>query len=155
FGDVADTAVGQVDGGVATMLPTLPTLQGVAATVRGDGVSIRFQPVDGAKDYRVYVLPANGDVSTAADGHTVVHNATYRCAGDRVAPVVHADAEQDQQSEESHTIVVGQVFGFARTMNDATLGYVFTEPGDGRMPVYAMGDPSDGSDTLYYFQRWN
>jgi len=54
-----------------------------------------------------------------------------------------------------HTFVNHDVLGFTRTLADATLGYVYTSPGPGRVPVYALGDPSPGADNPCYFHRWN
>jgi hypothetical protein len=141
--------------GVATALPPLPTLTNVWGTVTGDSVKIHFDPVDGAKDYRVYVLPADGDVSAAGDGHVSVRNATYRCAGDRMAPAPSLDAVT-QASSWMHTLVDNQpVDGYTRPLAEATLGYVFATPASDRKPVYALGDPGGNADNECYFGRWN
>src|SRR5262245_4838038 len=50
---------GEEDTSVETDLPGLPRMQNVKASVVHDSVSISFEPVDGARDYRVYVLPNN------------------------------------------------------------------------------------------------
>jgi hypothetical protein len=47
---------GEPDTSVQTALPPIPALIGVTARVVGDSASISFVPVEGAKDYRVYVL---------------------------------------------------------------------------------------------------
>lgn len=146
---------GEPDTSVQTALPELPQLPSVTATTIGGSVSIRFEPVDGARDYRVYVLPNDSAVSSEADGFVTVTNATYRCAGDRQTPRVSKDKEPLQQSEGILTIVEGKpIDGVTRTLADATLGYVYLKPGTGRVPVYAMGDPSPGGDNACYHQRW-
>src|SRR5688572_32883070 len=53
---------GQPDGSVETALPPLPRLPGVTAGVVGDSVNITVVPVEGARDYRVYVLPKDDDI---------------------------------------------------------------------------------------------
>jgi hypothetical protein len=135
-------------------LPDLPELIGVRARVRGDNVAIAFDPVDGAKDYRVYVLPERGSVSVDASGDASIVNGTYRCAGVRVAPRVATDLEPSAQSEAMRTLVEHGVEGVSRTLDDATLGYVFATPGPERVPVFALGDPSPDADNHCYFQRW-
>jgi hypothetical protein len=136
-----------------TDLPKLPELGVLSASVRGDSVEASVLPFDGARDYRIYELPANADISQQS-GRVIVRNATYRCAGNQQAPVVRTDGEQDQASEETHTVVVGDVFGYARTQADSVLGYVFEREGAGRIPVYALGDPSESADIGFFFQRY-
>ena len=47
------------------------------------------------------------------------------------------------------------VEGYTRALDEATLGYVFTTPGDDRIPVYAMGDSHINADnTDCYEMRW-
>src|SRR5689334_22979373 len=74
-GDVGGD-VGTVVGGPATppatALPPLPTLTNVVTRTTGDSVRISFDPFDGAADYRVYVLPADGDIDAAADGQLTI-----------------------------------------------------------------------------------
>src|SRR5882724_4470636 len=82
--------VGQLTAAPSTKLPELPILTNVVALQGGDGASISFDPVDGALDYRVYPLPDDGDLTVAGDNSIVVHNGTYRCAGNREAPPVYA-----------------------------------------------------------------
>lgn len=125
------------------------TLPNVRAEVVGSTARILFDPRAAAKDYRVYVLPAKGDVS----GDTV-QNATYRCAG--TYEVVGAIHEEDPlpQSYAVHTIIDSDVEGFKRSAADATLGYVFTTPAPDRVPVYALGDSAPDGDNDCYFQRW-
>lgn len=146
---------GQPDTSVKTALPAVPSLLAVKAAAVGDSVNLSVEPVAGAKDYRVYVLPADSDVSSTSDGHVTVKNATYRCAGNRQSPRVSTDATPLQQSEAINTVVEETVEGYKRTLPEATLGYVFVTPGDGRVPVYALGDPGPTADNNCFFQRWS
>jgi hypothetical protein len=142
------------DTSVATALPPLPRMSNVAASTAGDAVNITFDAVDGARDYRVYPLPADTDVSTA-DGALVVRNATYRCAGNRQTPAATMDGAEQVQSGSVKTLVDGQdVGGHKRAPSEATLGYVYVRPGPGRIPVYALGDSGPDSDNACYFMRW-
>src|SRR5262249_51186258 len=82
-----------------------------------------------------------------------VKNAIYRCGGNRQAPDAPMDGAQGVLGG-TKTLVDGQsVGGFTRVLADATLGYVYVSPGDGRVPVYAVGDPSPNADNCL-FQRW-
>jgi hypothetical protein len=128
-------------GSVDTKLPPLPTLTNVTASVNGDAANFSFDPVDGAKDYRIYVLPADSDITANSDGTLTVKNALYRCSGQRPALFML----QDQKSTDTNnsnaggtTIVNGNVAGFNRTEADEQLGYVYTGPGAGRSPVYVL-----------------
>ena len=145
---------GQIDT-PSTKLPPLPGMTNVVALQGGDGASITFDPVDGALDYRVYVLPADGDLTVAADKSFVIKNGTYRCAGDREAPPVYADNEPTIGGQAIHTLVdKQQVAGYMRTMAEATLGYVYPVPGPGRVPVYALGEGDPNADNSCYFGRY-
>jgi hypothetical protein len=117
-------------------------------------VTISFDLVDGAKDYRVFALPQDADVLTLPGGDVGVRNGTYRCAGDREVPPVPTDSEPPVQSGFMHTYVNRDVQGFTRTLAAATLGYVYTSSGAGRVPVYALGDPAPTADNSCYFHRW-
>jgi hypothetical protein len=131
--------VGQLDGGVSTKLPPLPPLGNVLAAANGDGVSITFDPVDQALDYRVYPLPSDADVDLQPDGTIVVKNATYRCAGAREDLYMLVDQPTVNDNAAGGTTVInGAVDGFTRSESDATLGYVYTTAGPGRLPVYAL-----------------
>ena len=145
----------EVVSDVSTTLPKLPSLHGVKGSVAGDSVRVSFEPIAGAKDYRIYLLPKDADVTAASDGHVTVKNAIYRCAGDRMAPAASVDAVSSA-SGWVRTLVDGQkVGGYTRTLADATLGFVYDTPGPGRIPVYALGDPSAKADNECYFGRWN
>jgi hypothetical protein len=148
-------AVGAVDGGVTTKLPALPALSNVQATLDDDSASITFDPFDGARDYRVYPLPADGDVSVNGDGTIAVKNGTYRCAGTRETPIPQVDNATALPGESVHTQVDQQmVGGFMRTLANATLGYVYTQPGPGLVPVYAIGEADVNADSNCFFARW-
>ncbi|HXI54554.1 MAG TPA: hypothetical protein VNO55_00720 [Polyangia bacterium] len=149
------TSVEQLPTAPATKLPALPGMTHVVAWQGDDSVSITFDPVDGARDYRVYALPADGDVIVSPDGGVVVHGATYRCAGTREAPPTYVDAEPMVPGGAIHALVDQQmVGGHLRTLADATLGHVYTDPGPGRVPVYALGESDPNGDTTCFFARW-
>jgi hypothetical protein len=118
---------------VQTALPPLPFLRNVTAIVRDDSAAISFEPVEGAVDYRVYPLPADGDISVGQDGLVTVKNAIYRCSGDRQTFNVPNNLGGRGTTSGQYSIKAS-----ANADNAAnTLGYVFLEPGDGRIPVYA------------------
>jgi len=126
-------------------VPLLPKLRNVIAVTDGDRVSVTFEPVDGAADYRIYPLPDATNVSVDGTGFVTVANQTYRCAGDREAPSAPLDTA-DHAGSWVATRVAFEVAGFSRTAADATLGHVFVEPGAGRLPVYAAGDDAPSAD---------
>src|SRR5262249_41850621 len=138
------TLVGSVTD-VTTSLPMLPPLSNVVGEVTGDTVVVHFQPVDGARDYRIYELPDESRIHASAS-QVIIDNATYRCAGDREAVSVPTDGADDPGGSWTRTYVAHDVDGFTRTEPDATLGYVYVTAGDGRTPVYALGDPSAYAD---------
>jgi hypothetical protein len=146
---------GEPDLSVKTALPPLPRFQSVSAVANGDSVSITVEPIVGAKDYRVYPLPKDEDISTAASGEVMVKNAIYRCGGDRQSPAQVTDNKPGGQSDYMRAIVDGkEVEGFRRTLASATLGHVYVTPGPGRIPVYAVGDPAPNADNDCYHMRW-
>jgi hypothetical protein len=149
----AANAAGSI-GSPDTTLPPLPVLSGVEASVSGDSVSIRFEPLEDAVDYRVYELPANQDITIEGDDVTI-RNATYRCAGNRQTPFVTMDGAEQVASGYMKTLVDGQdVGGYTRTLDEATLGHAYAEPGRDRVPVYALGDSDPLSENENYFMRW-
>jgi hypothetical protein len=122
----------------------------VVADAAGGDVRIRFDPLEKAQDYRVYVLPKQGDV--AGDN---VKNATYRCAGNYEVPLAGNEDQPVPNGGAIRTRIASKVQGFTRAASDATLGYVFTTPSADRVPVYALGDPDVDSDNVAcYFARW-
>lgn len=154
------TVPGEPDTSVQTALPAVPALINVSAITTGDSTLIKYDPVDGAKDYRVYVLPADEDITALDDGHVTVQNAIYRCAGDRQTPPLLPDdapsiTERTNYYDKFRSKVDGSdVEGYKRTLNEATLGYVYTTPGDGRIPVFSMGDPAGTADNQCPGQAW-
>lgn len=156
-GSLLPVTVGEVDPNAPpdSGLPPLPRLTSVRAGAVGDSVSISFDPVEGAVDYRVYELPSPDVISTGSDGSISVEGAVFRCAGQRQAPRVPMDAEPQLPSGALRTLVDNQdVKGYTRTLAEATLGYVFQEPGDGRVPVYALGESDPSADNPCYFHRY-
>ncbi|HEX4384528.1 MAG TPA: hypothetical protein VH083_16315 [Myxococcales bacterium] len=128
----------------------LPAMTNVQSAVRVDNVSVSFDPVDGAVDYRIYPVP------TGAVASIPTTNVVYRCAGQREAFPVALDSEKDFNSAFAvHSRVNSAVMGFTRTTADATLGYVWPTAGDGRVAVYSLGDPSSSGDTNCFFHRFN
>jgi hypothetical protein len=116
----------------------------VRACTTGDAVNVTFDPLDAAADYRIYPLPADSDVSVAADGSIVVKNAIYRCAGHREAlymlnDIVSPNPGWNDNSAGGTTIQNGTIEGYMRTEADAQLGYVYTTPAPDRLAVYVVG----------------
>jgi hypothetical protein len=123
-------------------------LTNVVATLREDSVGIDFDPVDGAVDYRVYLLPDMSDVTVNSDSSLTIKNATYRCAGLRqtydLPNGVNIDTSQGGCLGSGYTGPLA--FGpntncpwTASIPSNPTLGYVYVEAGAGRVPVYAVG----------------
>ncbi len=129
-----------------TELPELPALVNVNAVATHDSVFISFDPIDGARDYRVYVLPDDEDITVEDDGYLSIQNAIYRCAGDRQTPPTEIDDETIEGNPTNTRVDNQKVAGFTRTLDDARLGYVFATPGEGRVPVYALGEGEADSD---------
>ncbi|HWB74142.1 MAG TPA: hypothetical protein VG755_04285 [Nannocystaceae bacterium] len=141
-GDTGPIDVACADGRITAPFAALPELARVQGIVRGTGVALQFEPVDGARDYRVYALPS-ADAVSEVDGEVHVENATYRCAGDRAA----IDLPYFQNGYLTvDTAIAGDIAGYTRNEDESTLGYVFTIEGDGRVPVYALGSPESGHD---------
>lgn len=120
-------------------LPTLPRIENVQVTMRGSTAIVTFEPVEGARDYRIYQRPANADVLVGANGELAVRNAVYRCAGD--LPYSRRDELPYYPFDRS---ISGEIQGYRRTEADSTLGYVYLTPGPGRQPVYRMGRTHGG-----------
>lgn len=141
---------GPLEGGaipVMSSLPALPGLENVRACVNGDAINVTFDPLDGAADYRIYPLPADGQIATNPDGTVTVQDAIYRCAGHREALYMLVDEPTvNDNAAGGTTILNGDVEGFTRAESDATLGYVFGAPGEGRTPVYVLGNSDAGTE---------
>jgi Repeat of unknown function (DUF5648) len=131
-------------------LPDAFGLPNVKGQVDGSNVRITFDPQADARDYRVYVLPKKEQIVEGG-----VRDAVYRCAGESSVPRVPQDDEMTEKVPGVKTRVVGKVGPYTRTLEDATLGYVFTTPAEDRLPVYALGDPDLKADNITcYEQRW-
>jgi hypothetical protein len=135
---------GEASTPIDTALPSLPELGNLRACTSGDAVSVTFDPVDGAVDYRIYALPADDAIETGPDGTVVIENTLYRCAGHREGLYMLVDVQPNDEgwndnSAGGMTIVNGDVQGFVRSDADATLGHVYTTEGEGRVPVHVLG----------------
>jgi len=125
----------------------LPNVKGV---IEGSNVRITFDPQGDARDYRVYALPAKGAVKGDA-----IQGAVHRCAGAYEVPSPALEDAKIPENPGIRTRAATPVGGMARAAADATLGYVFTTPGDDRVPVYALGDPNIKADNAdCYYMRW-
>ncbi len=124
---------------VDSALPALPALVGLQACINGDALNVTFEPLDDAVDYRIYPLPSDDDITVDGSGNVVIENAVYRCAGTREALRMIEDTSANDNAAGGATVVNGNVEGFSRSEANAQLGYVYTTPGDGRVPVYVIG----------------
>jgi hypothetical protein len=153
-GSSADVVVGQSDAPPDSKLPPLPPLTNVVAVEDDDSVSIAFDPFEGALDYRVYPLPSDDDITVGADGLVTVHNALYRCAGNRESPSPNVEDAGSTGAWVTTQVDEDKVGGYVRTMADATIGYVYAQPGPGLVPVYSLGESDPNADNGCYFARW-
>lgn len=128
--------------GDATCVPELPVIQNVKVLTRGDTVTLDFEPVAGAADYRIYPEPAATDWLIGAAGEVGVKDGIYRCAGDRVFQDRAADGAN--LFDCSITGCANTQHNYTRTEADSTLGYVFLTPAADRVPVYRVADPNGG-----------
>jgi hypothetical protein len=128
--------------GATDCVPELPVIQNVKVATRGDTVTIDFEPVAGALDYRIYPEPAAADWLIGSAGEVGAKNAIYRCAGQRV----HQDRKSVPGSGFDAALFGGDNarHGYARKEGESDLGYVFLTPGPGRVPVYRVADPNGG-----------
>jgi hypothetical protein len=146
--------VGQEQGEIETKLPGLPKLSHVFAQPNDDSVTITFDPVDGALDYRVYPLPDDSAIELGTDGSFTVQDGTYRCAGNREVPAPNVDSTLNDGAWVTTRVDQQTVGGYTRTLDEATLGYVYTDPAPGLVPVYALGESNANADNNCYFARW-
>src|SRR6187551_352758 len=65
-------------------VPELPGFDNVQVTVHGDTAIIEFEPILGARDYRIYPEPDPSDWLIGEAGEVGVKDGIYRCAGDTV-----------------------------------------------------------------------
>jgi hypothetical protein len=116
----------------------LPKLRNVRATVRTDNASVSFDPFGGARDYRIYPVGPDGKA---------LPDPIYRCGGGRGGPAVPLDEPAHRNELGAFDVYVNHdVDGFQRTTAQATLGHVYVVPGEGRLPVYSLGDPGVRKD---------
>jgi hypothetical protein len=118
-------------------LPPLPRIDNLRVTMHADTAIIDFEGVAGAKDYRVYTLPADEDVLVGEQGEVAIKNAIYRCAGERP----RYDREHDAIGQFARSIA-GGVRNYTRTEAESILGYVYLTPAADRVPVYRVADPN-------------
>lgn len=150
--DGADETGTTGDGPVDTDLPPLPELTNVVVRMVGDAANVTFDPWEGAVDYRIYPLPADEDLQIGDDGSVVVTDAIYRCAGHReglymLEDIVSPDEGWNDNAAGGTTILARDIFGYTRGGEaDAILGHVYLTAGDGRIPVYALGDPDPAGE---------
>jgi hypothetical protein len=122
--------------GEAPGLPDLPEVQNVRVFMNADTARVEFEPIDAAKDYRIYPLPSDDDILAGENGEVVVKNAIYRCSGDR--PFVK---RKDDPAGFYDASLTADVHGYKRSESENILGYAFTTPGPDREPVYRLADP--------------
>ncbi|MEP6653790.1 MAG: hypothetical protein ABJA82_10545 [Myxococcales bacterium] len=116
-------------------LSALPPLTNVCPIEREDSVGIDFDPFNGAQDYRVYALPAPGDITDNPDGTTTIHNAIYRCAGTRQT----WDLETNLNMNAPNLTAANSPYNWRADIGtDPVVGFVYATPGDHRVPVYAI-----------------
>lgn len=118
-------------------LPTLPRIDNLRVTRHGDTAIIDFEPVAGARDYRIYTLPADEDVLIGEQGEVAVRDAVYRCAGLRP----RFDRELDDINAFDRSLA-GASYGYTRSEAESLLGYVYLTPAADRLPVYRVADPN-------------
>jgi hypothetical protein len=124
-------------------LPPLPRIDNVRVTMRGDTAVIQFEPIEGARDYRVYVRPAAENVLVGDAGEVIVRDAIYRCAGDRPFR-----ARENDNNSGYATSLTANIEGYQRSESEVVLGYVYLTPGAGRSPVYRMADPNHAGGSM-------
>lgn len=120
----------------APALPELPTLENVKVSMNVSTARVEFEPITGARDYRIYPMPTDDAILVGEDGEVVIENAIYRCAGDR--PFTK---RVDDPAGFHDASLSADVHGFVRSEEEAILGYAFTTPGADREPVYRLANP--------------
>lgn len=136
----AEAGAGGAAGG--DCVPELPGFDNVQVTVHGDTAIIEFEPIFGARDYRIYPEPDPSDWLIGEEGEVGVQDGIYRCAGDTVFQArEHDEANLFDCSLEGCDNVR---HGYVRTEEESVLGYVYLSPGAGRVPVYRLANPNGG-----------
>jgi hypothetical protein len=131
------------ESGDSGCVPELPPLVNVEVKKNGDTAVIEFEPVFGAKDYRIYPEPADPSAWLIGDnGEVGVKNGIYRCAGDRVFQPRELD--DANLFDCAITGCDNTRHNYNRTEEEAVLGFVFLTPGPDRLPVYRLADPNGG-----------
>lgn len=133
-----------------TLPPVATQITNVVPAVDGDSVGIDFDPVDDAVDYRIYPLPADGDVTANMDGTVTVRNAIYRCAGHRQT----FDLQNNRNASDGSLLRTrGSSSWNAVIPDNPTLGYVYVTAGSGRSPVYALAGVSSSDEAGWQESR--
>ena len=125
----------------------LPAFDDVRVTMRGDTAIIELAGVPDAADYRIYPKPEASALGSDAEGRPTVRNAIYRCAGKRTV----AERAQEYGSLYPDSLIATDD-GYARSEAEAILGYVFTQAGTDRLPVYRLADPNGNGG--YFNAEW-
>lgn len=130
-------------------LPTLPRIDNVTATVRGDTAIVDFSAVTDARDYRIYTLPKDpSQILVGENGEVSIADAVYRCAG----AMPRENRERDQLNRFG-TSLTPTIHGYVRTEADNLLGHVFLTPKEGREPVYRVANPNEAGGYAWEFQN--
>src|SRR3954464_15789298 len=95
-------------------LPDAYALPNVKGVIEGSNVRISFDPQGDAKDYRVYALPAAGDVKGDA-----IKGAVHRCAGNSEVPVPAFEDAKTPENPGIRTRAASKVKGVDRAAADA------------------------------------
>jgi hypothetical protein len=123
-------------------LPPLPPIQNVRVTLHGDTAIVEFEPVEGARDYRIYPSPNAEDVLVGENGEVSIRDAVYRCAGDRPIRAREQDPaalfDASLGGDPDRPDVYRE---YARSEPESILGYVYLLPGAGRTAVHRLADP--------------
>jgi hypothetical protein len=119
--------------------PELPRMSAISVEQKRDTALFHFAGFEDAVDYRVFDPGSPEGVSVTPQGRVVVENALYRCAGNR-----QFEARPRLNSLE------GDVGGFyTRTEQESVLGYVYLEPGEGRLAVRRLADSRADADDSF------
>jgi hypothetical protein len=128
--------------GSSDCVPELPPIQNVKVTMRGDTAIIEFEPVAGARDYRIYPEPDPAAWLIGENNEVGVKDGIYRCAGDRIFQDREADGANGFDCSLSGCDNARH--DYARSDEEALLGYVFLTPAADRVPVYRVANPNGG-----------
>jgi hypothetical protein len=119
-------------------LPTLPRIDNVVATIRGDTAIVDFSAVEGALDYRVYPLPADANsILVGENGEVSVKDGVYRCGG-----AMPRDNRMSDDIKAFDSSLTPTLHGYKRKESESVLGHVFLTPKEDREPVYRVANPN-------------